>query len=110
MGNVRKIARYFPIWYREGYYESFTKKGDLEVNWLIGIAIVVGVLVAFVLLIKIVIIPAIIAYLKKRAIDYAKKHVADIAAPLAKKAVDNATQYAKDQIQNLTEKKDEESK
>ena len=79
-------------------------------NWLIGIAIAIVVLVAFIFFVKIVVIPLAIVYLKKRAFDYAKKRVGDIASPLTKKAVENVTQFAKDQIQNLTEKKEEESK
>ena len=78
-------------------------------SWLIGIAIAIVVLVAFVFLVKIIVIPLMIVSLKKRALGYAKKRVGDIAAPLTKRAVDGVTQFAKDHIQNLTEKEEKSS-
>ena len=74
---------------------------------VIIIAIAMAVLIALVFLVKILVIPLVIVFLKKRAIGYAKKRIVDIAAPITKKAVDHATQYAKDQIQTLTEKNEE---
>ena len=78
-------------------------------SWLIGIAIAVVAFVAFVVLVKIIVIPMVIVSLKKRALDYAKKRVGDIAVPLTRKMVDSVTQVAKDQIQNLTEKEEKSS-
>ena len=76
-------------------------------SFLIGIAIAIALLIAFVFMVKIIVIPLVIVYLKKRAIGYAKKRVADLAAPLTTKAVDKATQFARDQFQTLTEKEEE---
>ena len=58
-------------------------------SYIIAIVIVIAVLIASVFLVKILVI------------FIAKK----LAVSLAKKAVKHATQYAKDQIQTLTEKK-----
>ena len=63
-------------------------------SYIIIIVIAIAVLIALVCLGKIL----VIAIAKKLAIAFAKK------------AVKNATQYAKDQIQILTEKNEERSK
>ena len=63
-------------------------------SYIIIIVIAIAVLIALVFLGKIL----VIAIAKKLAIAFAKK------------AVKNATQYAKDQIQILTEKNEERSK
>ena len=61
-----------------------------NMSYIIGIAIAIAVLIALVFLGKILVV------------ILAKK----LAISLAKKAINNATQYAKDQIQTLTENKD----